>query len=262
VSRQAGGPTNPTLGVPTFRYLREVGFPLQQHRLKQRIRAISFIALIPRYFIYCVNTEIAILLYFRRESQDTQSKNQSGRRTGQNPGRLPCFPSESAAATNCVDRELGDGTRECFHASANLQAKEDGYQNPHVLIRPFVRREAVFSSRIEGTQSTLGELLAAEAGAAVERSPEDLREVGNYVVALEYGIERLRTLPLSLRLVRELHEKLMTGVRGQHATPGEFRRTQDWIGAPGATLAQATYALLRLTRYTSTSPRGISSFTT
>ena len=66
--------------------------------------------------------------------------------------------------------------------------------NPHILIRPFVRREAVFSSRIEGTQSTLGELLAAEAGAAVERSPEDLREVGNYVVALEYGIERLKTL--------------------------------------------------------------------
>jgi len=113
--------------------------------------------------------------------------------------------------------------------------------NPHVLIRPFIRREAVFSSRIEGTQSTLGELLAAEAGAAVERSPDDLREVGNYVVALEYGIERLKTLPLSLRLVRELHEKLMTGVRGQHATQGEFRRSQNWIGPPGATLAQATY---------------------
>src|SRR5439155_21018259 len=81
--------------------------------------------------------------------------------------------------------------------------------NPHLLIRPFVSREAVLSSRIEGTQATLGELLAAEAGAAVERSPADLREVGNYVVALEHGIGRLRTLPLSLRLVRELHEKLM-----------------------------------------------------
>jgi Fic family protein len=79
-----------------------------------------------------------------------------------------------------------------------------------------VRREAV-SSQIEGTQSSLGELCAAEAGAAVDGSPEDLREVGNYVVALEYGIQRLETLPLSLRLVRELHEKLMTGVRGQHA---------------------------------------------
>lgn len=113
--------------------------------------------------------------------------------------------------------------------------------NPHIIIRPFVRREAVFSSRIEGTQSTLGELLASEAGAAVERSPEDLREVANYVLALEYGIERLKTLPLSLRLVRELHQKLMAGVRGQHATPGQFRRTQNWIGPAGATLAQATY---------------------
>ncbi len=113
--------------------------------------------------------------------------------------------------------------------------------NPHLLIRPFVQREAVFSSRIEGTQSTLGELLAAEAGAAVTRSPEDLREVGNYVAALEHGIARLKTLPLSLRLVRELHKKLMTGVRGGHATPGDFRRSQNWIGPPGSTLTQATY---------------------
>jgi Fic family protein len=113
--------------------------------------------------------------------------------------------------------------------------------NPHVLIRPFVRREAVYSSRIEGTQATLGELLAAEAGVVPERSPEDLREVGNYVAALEHGMKRLKTLPLSLRLVRELHEKLMAGVRGDYATPGEFRRTQNWIGRPGCTLADASY---------------------
>ena len=131
-----------------------------------------------------------------------------------------------ANASSLVGRLAGEGKR---------------LPNPHVLIRPFVRREAVFSSRIEGTRSTLGELLAAEAGAAVERSPDDLREVGNYVTALEYGIERLKSLPLSLRMVRELHEKLMTGVRGQHATPGEFRRTQNWIGRPGDTLAQASY---------------------
>ncbi len=113
--------------------------------------------------------------------------------------------------------------------------------NPHLLIRPFMRREAVLSSRIEGTQATLGELLAAEAGASVERSPEDLREVGNYVVALEYGLKRLKKLPLSLRLIRELHGKLMKGVRGDRATPGEFRRSQNWIGPPGCTLANATY---------------------
>ena len=113
--------------------------------------------------------------------------------------------------------------------------------NPHLLMRPFIRREAVFSSRIEGTQATLGELLEAEAGAAVDRSPDDLREVGNYVTALEYGTKRLKQLPLSLRLVRELHERLMKGVRGERATPGEFRRSQNWIGAPGSTLAQASF---------------------
>lgn len=113
--------------------------------------------------------------------------------------------------------------------------------NPHVLIRPFLRREAVLSSRIEGTQATLGELLAAEAGAVVDRSPEDLREVANYVVALEHGVKRLKSLPLSLRLVRELHARLMRGVRGGQATPGEFRRTQNWIGPPGCTLMNAMY---------------------
>ena len=113
--------------------------------------------------------------------------------------------------------------------------------NPHILIRPFVRREAVLSSRIEGTQATLGELLAAQAGAVVERNPDDLHEVGNYVTALEYGLERLETLPLSLRLVRELHERLMRDVRGEVATPGEFRRSQNWIGPPGSTLNGATF---------------------
>jgi len=113
--------------------------------------------------------------------------------------------------------------------------------NPHVLMRPFVRREAVLSSKIEGTQATLGELLAAEAGAVVERNPEDLREVGNYVIALEHGISRLKKLPLSVRLIRELHRKLMDGVRGQHAAPGEFRKTQNWIGKPGSTPATATF---------------------
>ncbi|HEY2328976.1 MAG TPA: Fic family protein [Verrucomicrobiae bacterium] len=113
--------------------------------------------------------------------------------------------------------------------------------NPHILMRPFLQREAVLSSKIEGTQATLGELLAAEAGVAVDRSPDDLREVGNYVVALEHGIVRLKELPLCVRIIRELHEKLMTGVRGQQATPGRFRKIQNWIGKPGSTLATASF---------------------
>lgn len=138
----------------------------------------------------------------------------------------PALATALADASMLVGRLAGEGRR---------------LPNPHVLIRPFIRREAVLSSRIEGTQATLGELLAAEAGALVDRSPDDLREVGNYVTALEHGLKRLESLPLSLRLVRELHENLMTGVRGGHATPGEFRRSQNWIGRPGETLAQAKY---------------------
>lgn len=113
--------------------------------------------------------------------------------------------------------------------------------NPHMLIRPFIRREAVLSSKIEGTQATLGELLAAEAGMAVDRSPDDLREVANYVVALEHGIARLPAMPLSLRLVRQLHENLTRGVRGGRARPGQFRTVQNWIGAAGAGIEAATY---------------------
>jgi len=113
--------------------------------------------------------------------------------------------------------------------------------NPHLLIRPFIKREAVYSSRIEGTQASLGELLANDAGAHVERSPADLLEVGNYVKALDYGVKRLKSFPLSLRFVREIHEKLMKGLPGKGLTPGEFRRSQNWIGAPGSTIMTAGY---------------------
>ncbi len=134
-------------------------------------------------------------------------------------------------------RSLSDADR----LIGRLAGEGRSLQNPHLLMRPFIKREAVLSSRIEGTQATLGELLASDAGAVVDRSPDDLREVGNYVTALEHGIERLAVLPLSLRLVTELHERLMQGVRGEHATPGEFRRSQNWIGSPGCTLQNASY---------------------
>lgn len=113
--------------------------------------------------------------------------------------------------------------------------------NPHLLMRPFITREAVLSSKIEGTQATIGEILAASAGINVERNPDDLQEVQNYIAALDYGIKRLNELPLSLRLIKEIHYHLMSGVRGSHATPGEFRRSQNWIGMPGCTLNTAKF---------------------
>lgn len=120
--------------------------------------------------------------------------------------------------------------------------------NPHLLIHPFMRMEAVLSSRIEGTQATIADVYALEArqtprsmrsAGAADRS--DAQEVLNYIRALEHGLQWIDTLPLSLRLIRELHAQLMTGVRGQDRTPGEFRRSQNWIGAPGCTLTDATY---------------------
>ena len=126
-------------------------------------------------------------------------------------------------------------------AVGRLAGEGSRFPNPHLFIRSFVRREAVLSSRIEGTRTTLAELLAAEAGAKDAADSADLREVANYVAALEYGIDRLDTLPLSLRLVREIHERLMRGVRGDSATPGEFRRSQNWIGPPGCSLNDASY---------------------
>ncbi len=113
--------------------------------------------------------------------------------------------------------------------------------NPHLLIRPFITREAVLSSKIEGTQATLGEILAASAGAYVKQNPDDLQEVQNYIKALDYGLSRLAELPLSLRLIKEIHEHLMQGVRGSHATPGDFRVSQNWIGSPGCTLNTAKF---------------------
>lgn len=115
--------------------------------------------------------------------------------------------------------------------------------NPHLLIAPWMAREAVLSSRIEGTRASLSDVLIDEVGGqrVGAKPPDDLGEVRNYVVALEHGIQRLPKLPLSLRLVREIHAKLMKGVRGDRATPGEFRRSQNWIGAQGSTPATAAY---------------------
>lgn len=135
--------------------------------------------------------------------------------------------------------ELLAKATEAAHALGLLSGHGAGMPNPHLLLRPFIRKEAVLSSKIEGTQATISELFAAEAGAPIERAPDDVKEVRNYVVALEDGVKRLDKIPLSLRLVRDLHRMLMSGVRGNEADPGEFRRIQNWIG--GRTAATARY---------------------
>ncbi|RIH87466.1 Fic family protein [Calidithermus roseus] len=116
--------------------------------------------------------------------------------------------------------------------------------NPYLFIRPFVRKEAVLSSRIEGTQASLVDVYALEAQVPLlplGEIREDAREVLNYIQALERGRELLRELPLSLRLLREMHAVLLQGVRGHSRAPGEFRRVQNWIGSPGSSLQEARY---------------------
>ena len=147
------------------------------------------------------------------------------------------LPPEVHWQTDLV--ELLTKTERALAALANIGY---AFPAPHITVRPFIYREAVLSSRIEGTQTTLTGLYDFKAFQMelIEASP-DAHEVHNYVLALEYGIERLNTLPVSLRLIREIHERLMTGVRGDLWTPGEFRRSQNWIGSPGSTLESAAY---------------------
>lgn len=109
---------------------------------------------------------------------------------------------------------------------------------PNFFVYMYARKEATLSSQIEGTQATFSDLIKKEAGINDE-IPDDVREIENYIKALEYGFTRLETLPLSLRLIREIHEILLKDVRGQNKCPGEFRKSQNWIG--GHSINTASY---------------------
>ena len=115
--------------------------------------------------------------------------------------------------------------------------------NPHLLIMPFTRKEAVLSSKIEGTVTSLSDLLSFEALGLFPDNDnrEDVEEVSNYVQAMELGLKRLKDLPVSLRLIKEIHCRLLKGVRGETKMPGEFRNRQNWLGPPQSKIEDATY---------------------
>ena len=142
-----------------------------------------------------------------------------------------------------IFRTLSDADR----ALGELAGLGRTMPNPNLLIRPFIRREAVLSSRIEGTQTNIANLYAYEKGqlslpGIVPPPPEeDTQEVLNYVRTLEYGLERLDTLPICLRFICELHQRLVDGVRGKNAAPGEFRRYQNYIGKSGCVINDARF---------------------
>lgn len=170
-------------------------------------------------------------------------KTQSTGRVVSHPTGYFAFVPAPPPIDVAVDRALGLALSRADAALGELSGLGCQLPNPHLLIAPLVRREAVLSSRIEGTRASISDVLLDEAGTPdpSQSAIPDVQDVRNYVVALEYGIARLRDLPLSTRLVREIHEKLMQGVRGKHATPGEFRRTQNWIGPAGSTPTTAPY---------------------
>lgn len=151
------------------------------------------------------------------------------------PAPLPpeppiAYDGELRTLLSAADRDL-----------ARLDAIASLLPNPELFVAMYVRHEAVLSSQIEGTQSTLEDVLAYEANALRDDTPKDVAEVVNYVRAMNHGLARLPALPLSLRLLREIHAELMQGVRGGDKSPGEFRTSQNWIGGRGSTLASAAF---------------------
>jgi len=152
-----------------------------------------------------------------------------------NPAFVPApAPRQLPLSTDVID--LLD---EASHRLGILIGVGRRLPNPHLLIGPYLRREAVQSSRIEGTQTTIAELYAAEAEQLQLVSAGDVHEVVNYVEAYQFGLDRLNSLPLSLRLIKELHGRLLAGVRGRGSQPGEFRTYQNFVG--GTSEVSAAY---------------------
>ena len=140
-----------------------------------------------------------------------------------------------------MDSEIGRLSSLADRALARLDGVTSTLPNPDLFVAMYVRQEAVLSSQIEGTQSTLEDVLRFEVDENGTEHPQDVKEVVNYISAMNYGLERLKDLPLSLRLIREIHEKLLAGTRGKEKRPGAFRTTQNWIGTPGSGISNAEF---------------------
>lgn len=139
------------------------------------------------------------------------------------------------------DAALRNLLSEADQAVGRLDGVAQLLPNPDLYVAMYVRREAVLSSQIEGTQSTLEDVLNFELGGGRAGLPEDVEEVVNYVHALNFGLHRLPDLPISRRLIRELHARLLSTGRGSRKQPGEFRTTQNWIGGESARIEDASF---------------------
>ena len=172
----------------------------------------------------------------------TQMQNRAGRYISQ-PGGYRAFIPEPLPPEPPIELrgELQGVLSEADRALGRLDGSITTLPYPDLFIAMYVRKEAVLSSQIEGTQSSLQDVLAAEAEIVRPGRPLDVDEVFNYVRAMHHGLRRLEKLPLSIRLLREIHAELLSGVRGHDRMPGELRTTQNWIGPKGAPLSDAVF---------------------
>ena len=143
-----------------------------------------------------------------------------------------------------IDAEMQHWLSDADRALGRLDGSIQTLPNPDLFVMMYTRKEAVLSSQIEGTQASINDLLKAEADLFDSRQSRDVSEVRNYVSAMNFGLERLPDLPLSIRLIKEIHELLLHGVRSQHQQPGETRRSQNWIGPSGSSILNATFVPL------------------
>lgn len=151
------------------------------------------------------------------------------------PAELPPNPpiqydDELQGLLSLADRKLGrlDGVTQIL-------------PNPELFVAMYVKKEAVLSSQIEGTQASFVDVLSTEYNQADDQRHDDVKEVINYVDAMNWGLEQLASFPLSLRLIRNIHARLIHNTRGANKNPGEFRTSQNWIGPAGCTLNTATF---------------------
>jgi Fic family protein len=139
-----------------------------------------------------------------------------------------------------IEGELQNLLSRADMALARLDGVAQMLPNVDLFIAMYVKKEALLSSQIEGTQASLDDLFAYENGDKLENL-NNVTEVVNYVKAMNYGLDRLQSLPMSLRLIKEIHAILLEGARGSERLPGEFKRSQNWIGPPGCSLNEASY---------------------
>ena len=181
--------------------------------------------------------------YYRSRKQSPPQYGRAGRYVKQISGYRAFIPAELPPDPSITlnDPELIALLSNADRALGRLDGATGTLPNADLFVFMYLRKEAVLSSQIEGTQASLVDVLEFEAHVMDPNGPGDVQEVLNYLTAMSYGISRLKELPLSLRLIREIHERLLSGVRGSERTPGEFRTSQNWIGPAGCTLTNASF---------------------